>query len=211
MTKTALIWGASGGIGSALVDALSGRGWQVAAVARDIEPLLDRTTLAFEADLSRPSSVQAAVMALGQEVDQIDWWIYSAGAITSMPVQEMKPDLWQKIMDANLTGVYHAAHYSLALLSKEAPVYILGAVSERMRLPGLTAYAAAKAGVEAFAAALRKELRRTVVVIRPGAVRTELWQDVPFKMPAGALDPGALADLMIHAYERGEKGPFVDA
>jgi NAD(P)-dependent dehydrogenase (short-subunit alcohol dehydrogenase family) len=210
MTKTALIWGASGGIGMALTDALQSLGWQVAAVARNTDQLRQRLSLVYEVDFGSPYSVQSAVSALSQEVDEVDWWIYAAGAIASVPVPQMKPEEWQRLMDANLTGVYLAVHHSLALLSRDAPMYILGAVSERMRLPGLTAYASAKAGVEAFADALRKEQRRTVVVVRPGAVKTRLWQNVPFKMPASALEPSALADLIIQAFERGEKGPLLN-
>jgi NAD(P)-dependent dehydrogenase (short-subunit alcohol dehydrogenase family) len=210
MMKTALVWGASGGIGFALVEKLLANGWQAAVVARDISQLQDRTSLAFEANFSNAQSVQAAITALSQEVDEVDWWIYAAGAITSAPLGQMDAETWRRIIDANLTGVYLSAHYSLPLLSKDAPIYILGAVSERMRLPGLSAYAAAKAGVEAFAEAIRKELRRTVVVVRPGAVKTNLWQGVPFKIPASAVEPDALAEMMVAAYERGEKGPFLN-
>jgi len=210
MSKTALVWGASGGIGIAVVEALRRMGWQVAAVARQTDLLQDRAEFVHEADFDNPYSVQSAVTALSQELEEVNWWIYAAGAIISAPVQQMKPEDWQRIMAANLTGVYTAAHYSLALLSKDAPMYILGAVSERMRLPGLTAYAAAKAGVEAFADALRKEQRRTVVVVRPAAVKTGLWQHVPFTMPPSAVEPAALADKILQAYERGEKGPLLD-
>jgi NAD(P)-dependent dehydrogenase (short-subunit alcohol dehydrogenase family) len=210
MTNTALVWGASGGIGLALVDALILKGWQVAVVARDITQLRDRTPLAFEADFSNDYSVQAAVTALSQEIDEVNWWIYAAGAIASVPLGQMDAETWRRIMDANLTGAYLSAHHSLPLLSKDAPMYILGAVSERMRLPGLSAYAAAKAGVEAFAETIRKELRRTVVVVRPSAVKTKLWQGVPFKIPASAMEPGALAEKVVEAYERGEKGPLLN-
>jgi NADP-dependent 3-hydroxy acid dehydrogenase YdfG len=210
MTNTALVWGASGGIGLALVDALLLKGWQAAVVARDITQLQERTPLAFEADFSSGHSVQGAITALSQEVDEVNWWIYAAGAITSAPLSQMEAETWRRIMDANLTGVYHSAHHSLPLLTKDAPMYILGAVSERMRLPGLSAYAAAKAGVEAFAETIRKELRRTVVVVRPSAVKTNLWQGVPFKIPASALEPDALAEMIVEAYERGEKGPFLN-
>lgn len=65
-----------------------------------------------------------------------------------------------RILDANLTGGYNTVHYSLPLLTPDAPLVFLGAVSGRMRLPGLSAYAAAKAGLEAFAEAQRKEERK---------------------------------------------------
>ena len=60
-------------------------------------------------------------------------------------------------MTANLSGAYLATHHSLPLLAEDAHLVFLGAVSERLRLPGLSAYAAAKAGLEAFGEALGKE------------------------------------------------------
>ena len=113
-------------------------------------------------------------MTISQEIDQIDWWIYAAGDIMASPLADTEPEDWKRIFDANLTGVYLTAHYSLPLLSKDAAMYVLGAVSERMRLPGLGAYAAAKAGLEALGEVMRKELRRPVVVVRPKAVQTDL-------------------------------------
>lgn len=71
-------------------------------------------------------------------------------------------------------------------------------------------HAAAKAGVEAFAESMRKELRRTIVTVRPGAVKTDMWKDVPFKMSASAMETHALAEMLLEAYECGEKGPLLD-
>ena len=66
-----------------------------------------------------------------------------------------------------------ATHFSMPLLAQNAHLVYLGAVSERLRLPGLSAYAAAKAGLEAYAEALKKEERkRRITVVRPGAVAT---------------------------------------
>jgi short-subunit dehydrogenase len=65
---------------------------------------------------------------------------------------------------------------------------LIDAVSERMRLSGLSTYAAVKAGLEVFAEAPRKEERkRRVLVVLPGAVSTEFRWKVPFKMPGNAL------------------------
>lgn len=84
---------------------------------------------------------------------------------------------------------------------------IIVAVSERMRLPGLSAYAAAKAGLEAFAEALRKEERqRRVLVVRPSAVRTKFWQKVPFKLPGNALAPEQLAEKIVVAINSKQEG-----
>ena len=132
--------------------------------------------------------------------------MYAAGDIASLRVNEMSPLDWQRIIQANLTGAFLTTHYSWPLLSKEAHLFYLGAVSERMRLPGLSAYAAAKAGLEAFADVVRKESRRKVTVVRPGAVDTRFWSKVPFKPPAHHLKPEQVAARIIQAYTEGHQG-----
>ena len=75
------------------------------------------------------------------------------------------------------------------------------------RLPGLSAYAAAKAGLEAFAESLSKEQRKKrITVVRPGAVATPLWEKVPLRMPVDVAPPGKIARKILEAYESGHKG-----
>ena len=134
-------------------------------------------------ELGDAFSVQSAVTAISQAVSEVDLWVYAAGDIASLRVGDMQPSDWQRLMDANLGGAFLATHYSLPLLAEQAHLFYIGAVSERMRLPGLAAYAAAKAGLEAMAEVVRKESRRKVTVVRPGAVDTPFWSKVPFKLP----------------------------
>ena len=134
-------------------------------------------------------------------------WIYAAGDIVSARVEAMVPEYWQRIIDANLTGAYLATHYSQPLVAADAHLFYLGAVSERLRLPGLSAYAAAKAGLEAFADALRKEQRgRRVTVVRPGAVATPFWDKVDMRLPKDAAPPNKVAKRILQAYEEGHSG-----
>ena len=205
--KNALIWGAAGGIGRALTDALLALNWQVLVIARDASLLDLAADHRFDADLSDSFSVQNAVRSASFEVDQVDFWVYAAGDITSARVGDMAPDTWQRIMDANLNGVHLATHYSLPLLANNAHLFYLGAVSERLRLPGLAAYAAAKAGLEAYAEALRKEQRgRHVTVVRPGAVATPFWDKVPMRLPKDAASPEKVAKRILEAYDEGHSG-----
>jgi NAD(P)-dependent dehydrogenase (short-subunit alcohol dehydrogenase family) len=119
----------------------------------------------------------------------------------------MTPDAWQRILAANLTGAYLATHYSLPLLAEQAHLVYIGAYSEKLRLPGLTAYAAAKAGLEAFVAALAKEQRKLrVTIVRPGAVDTPLWSKMPARLPKSAMTPAALAEKIVEAYLAGTGG-----
>jgi NAD(P)-dependent dehydrogenase (short-subunit alcohol dehydrogenase family) len=207
MTRTAIVWGASGGIGRALVSQLVAEGWTVFAISRHPDDLTDLTQHVIEADVALPFTVQQAVTTVSQEVTEVDLFIYAVGDITASKVDEMSPKDWTRILDANLTGAYLTTHHSLPLLAVDAHLVFLGAISERLRLPRLAAYAAAKAGLEAFTEALSKEeRRRRVIVVRPGAVTTPLWEKVPMQLPSHAISPEAVAEQILTAYQKGHKG-----
>jgi NAD(P)-dependent dehydrogenase (short-subunit alcohol dehydrogenase family) len=148
--KTAMIWGASGGIGSALARKLAADGWQVIATVRNGEDV-SGAALTIQADVTDARAVETAVLSAAYEVDSVDLLVYAAGDILSAKIEAMTPEDWRRIIDANLLGPYLTTHYSLPLLAEDAQLVFLGAVSERLRLPGLSAYAAAKSGLEAFA------------------------------------------------------------
>ncbi len=204
--KTALIWGADGGIGGAITSQLARENWQILAASRHLGSLHDLTEYVYEIDFNDAFSIQSAIAAISQEVSEIDLWVYAAGDIASMRINEMQPTDWQRILQANLSGAFLSTHFSWPLLSEQAHLFYLGAVSERMRLPGLSAYAAAKAGLEAFAEVVRKESRRKVTVVRPGAVDTRFWSKVPFRLPPHHLAAEDVAARIIQAYAEGHQG-----
>jgi NAD(P)-dependent dehydrogenase (short-subunit alcohol dehydrogenase family) len=205
--RTAMVWGASGGIGRALTQKLMAEGWTVFAVTRRGEDIVELTPNVIEADVASPFEVQSAIAAASQEISTVDLWVYTIGDIMSEKVARMLPEDWARLLNANLSGAYLATHYSLPLLADDAHLFYLGAVSERLHLPGLSAYAAAKAGLEAFADTLRKEERRRLVTnVRPAAVATPLWDKVPFKRPPGALSPEETAERILAAYRDGHSG-----
>jgi len=210
MSKKAMIWGATGGIGLALIQHLSLDGWQVAAAGRNLNKLEGLDVNLYEADFGSPQSIQTAVAAMAQELDEVNLWVYAAGDILSKPVSAMDLPGWQRILDANLNGLFLALHHSLPLLASDAAVYILGAQTGRLKLPGMSAYVAAKAAVDAFADVLRKELRRRVIVVQPAAVDTPLWDKVPFKLPPNAMTPQDLAERIMQHYHSGSiENPLV--
>jgi len=204
---TAMVWGANGGIGGALVTQLKNNGWTVAAVGRDEESLRDSAALSLQADVADAFSVQRAVQAAAFEMSEVNLWVYAVGDIAAAPVEDFDPATWTRILAANLTGAYLTARYSLPLLAPDAHLVFIGAISERLRLPGLSAYAASKAGLEAFAEALRKEQRRRrVTVVRPAAVATPLWDKVPLRLPKDAPPPAKVAARILAAHLEGHSG-----
>ncbi len=205
--KTALIWGASGGIGRAMSARLDREQWTVLGISRHPEDLQDLTPHALEADVSDPAQVERAITQVRRVASEVDLWLYAVGFITSTKVPEMTPDLWHRVLNANLTGAFLATRASLPVLAPKAHLFYLGAQDARLRLPGLTAYAASKAALEAFTAALAKEQRRRrVTLVRPQAVDTDFWDLVPFGKPSGAMSPEDLADRIYQAYGEGHKG-----
>jgi NAD(P)-dependent dehydrogenase (short-subunit alcohol dehydrogenase family) len=204
--KNAIIWGAAGGIGKALTQKLVDEDFTVVAVSRHPTVMKLITPHVIATDVTQPSQVTAAARMAGEMVPAFDLFLYTAGDIASIKVGEMTPGDWNRILAANLTGAFLTAQASLPFLAPEARMVFIGAVHERLRLPGLSAYAAAKAGLEAYAEALRKETRRKTLIVRPGAVDTAFWSKVPFSMPKNALQPEALAGLIHAAILDGKEG-----
>ncbi len=93
------------------------------------------------------------------------------------------------------------------LLVADASLIFLGARSERLYLPRLSAYAAAKAGLDSFVEVLAKEERqRRVTLVHPVAVDTPLWEKVTFKLPAGAMSSDEAVQRILSAYRDGHRG-----
>lgn len=205
--KNAFVWGAGGGIGRSLVAQLIEQQWTVIAVARNSAFLSELTPHTLDDDVASAYDVEVAVQAASQIVSEVNLWLYAVGDIASVKVADMSPVAWQQMLNANLTGAFLTTHFSLPLLAPDAHLFYIGAVSERLRLPGFAAYGATKVGLEAFAEALSKEQRtRKVTVVRPGAVDTPFWEKVPLRLPANALSPTSVAERILDAYGGGITG-----
>lgn len=208
MPDTALIWGVSGGIGSELAHVLADAGWRVLGVARNPQRLSDHNALAYTADLARDADVAAAALWAAQEAGSVNLWVYAAGDILAQALADTSAAAWARIIDANLTGAHLALHHSLPLVTAGGHVMFIGAYVDRVALPKLGAYAAAKAGLEAYVQVLRKELRdRRVTLVRARAVATPLWKKVPFRPPRQEqLSPREVAEALVRAYNEGHTG-----
>jgi NAD(P)-dependent dehydrogenase (short-subunit alcohol dehydrogenase family) len=194
-------------MGRAITAHLDRAGWTVVGLTRHPEQISDLTPHAIKVDVTDPKAVEDAIGAVRRAVADVDLWVYAVGTIASSRVHEMSPETWTRLLGANLTGAYLTTHYSLPLFTRQAHLFYLSAYDDRLRLPGLTAYAASKAGLAAFTDALAKEQRRNkITLVRLAAVKTELWNDVPFKLPADALEPEAVAERILRAFEEGETG-----
>jgi NAD(P)-dependent dehydrogenase (short-subunit alcohol dehydrogenase family) len=205
--KTAMVWGSSGAIGSAIINQLNREGWITVGLSR-VDSISSKVAkLEFKVNFGDTQNLEETTYLISQEVDEVNFWVYAGGDIMYEKVANMTPGNWQSVVDANLNNVFSAVHYSLPLLAESAHIFIIGAVSERLRLPGLAAYAASKAGLEAFAETLAKEERKKrVTIVRPGAVITPFWDKVPLNLPKDAATAEKVAGKIYEAFLSEHKG-----
>lgn len=203
----ALIWGASGGMGRALVETLSNAGWRVFAAARSTEQIPDVAEQAYEFDAASEASFQQTMMFVGQETESLDLIAYLAGSLDYEKLDRMTADGWHATLNSNLTGAYLAAHHGLPLLRKGGHMVFIGAYIDHIRLPKMGAYAVAKAGLEELVTLLAKENRRQkFTLVRPGAVDTNFWDQVSFNKPEDAKSPSVVAQAILERYEQDVDG-----
>lgn len=203
----ALIWGASGGIGSALVRQLKSEGWRVFAAARHESDILSVADITFPFDATQPATASSIAALVAAESDGLDLVVYAAGGLTAAPLEKVDPNAWRATIASNLDGAFVASHASLNLLRDDGHLMVIGAYVHKITLPRMGPYAAAKAGLEAFMAVLKKEhRRRRITIVRPSAVDTPMWEHVPFNLPPQALSPEAVAQAMLEYHEAGSSG-----
>jgi NAD(P)-dependent dehydrogenase (short-subunit alcohol dehydrogenase family) len=203
----ALIWGASGGIGSALVHKLKAEGWRVFAAARRESGIPANADMTFPFNALQPATVAEVASVIAAETSGLDLVIYAAGGVKAAPLEKLEPDAWRLIMAANLDGAFLAARSSLNLMRDDGHLMIIGAHVGKITLPRMGAYAAAKAGLETFITVLQKEHRRKrITIVRPSAVDTPMWANVPFNPPQQALSPESVAQSILDHHTSGGSG-----
>ncbi|ABU58191.1 SDR family NAD(P)-dependent oxidoreductase [Roseiflexus castenholzii] len=206
--QTALIWGAAGGIGRALIEILSKNGWRVLGIARDATALSGTAAEVYSADLARDADMAAAALWAAQQSDGVvHLWVYAAGDMLGKPLADTTPAEWDRILSANVTGAHLAVTHSLALVPAGGHLVFIGAYVDRIMLPKLGAYAASKAALDAYVTVLGKEVRdRRITNVRVGAVDTPLWRKAPFRLPKGAHTPADVAAAVLRAHTEGHRG-----
>jgi 3-oxoacyl-[acyl-carrier protein] reductase len=203
----ALIWGAAGGMGQALVNQLISAGWRVFAASRNTEAIPDGVQERYNFDAANPDDIKEIAINLAYETNGLDLWVYAAGELQADLLGKMTPQAWSTVLDSNLNGAFLAISHTVHLLNEGAQAAFIGAYVDHLILPKMGAYAVAKAGLEPLISVLQKENRKlNFTLVKPGAVDTAFWQNAPFKMPADAKSPDIVAQAIIDQYQQGARG-----
>jgi NADP-dependent 3-hydroxy acid dehydrogenase YdfG len=191
---TALVTGASSGIGEAAARHLAGLGADVSLVARRrdrIETLAKELdgekgrALVIEADVTDREQAEGSVQRTVDELGRLDILVNNAGVMLLGPIEGAPIEEWERMVHVNLLGLLYCAKAALPHLLEAAEssdrgvadLVNISSVAGRVARLGSGVYNATKHGVGAFSESLRQEVTQRHVrvgLVEPGAVATEL-------------------------------------
>ncbi|NQW10868.1 MAG: 3-oxoacyl-[acyl-carrier-protein] reductase [Alphaproteobacteria bacterium] len=217
--KTALVTGATGGIGTAIARSLHTQGASVIlsgtreAVLKALADELGGRASVAPANLSDPASVEALAKSAEDLVGgAIDILVNNAGITRDGLLMRMKDSDWEQVMQVNLTAGFQLSRALVRGMMKKRTGRIIG-ISSIVGVtgnPGQTNYAAAKAGMIGFSKALAAEVANrgiTVNVVAPGFIATTMTDGLPdaqkekllAAVPAGRLGtPEEIAAAVVY-------------
>lgn len=186
-----IVTGGSRGIGRAIVLALAAQGATVtAAYVNESDAVAslrkELAALGARAELVRvdvTDAAQTAVLAarVAEAHGPITGLVNNAGVISHLPLANLTPEEWQRILDTNLTGVYHLSRAALPHFADTAAIVNISSAVAHHGMPAAAHYVASKAGVMGLTRALAKELGPRgirVNCIASGLVETDQMQAV---------------------------------
>ena len=214
--KTALITGASRGIGRAMALALAKAGAHILAVARTtggLEELDDEireiggAASLIPMDLTEGDGIEQMAGALAGRFEKIDILVLNAALLGELaPIPDIDPKVWQKALDLNVTAnwrLLRALDPMLKNADRARVVFLTSRVGGEYARAFWGAYGVSKAAMEMLAATYAEETKNTklrVAIVDPGPMRTAMRaQAMPGEDPETLPTPDALAPLLYHA------------
>jgi NADP-dependent 3-hydroxy acid dehydrogenase YdfG len=186
--KVVVITGASSGLGEAAARLLSAEGASVVLGARRLDRIQSLAAaltakggraLAVATDVTQADEVKRLVDAAVETYGRIDVMINNAGVMPHSPLERLKIDEWDRMIDVNIKGVMYGVAAALPHMKQQKSGHFINvsSVAGHKVRPGSVVYAATKTAVRVISEGLRQEVKpyniRTTI-ISPGAVATEL-------------------------------------
>jgi len=201
--RVVLVTGGARGIGAVTAAELVRRG-AVPVLADVDEPALAATAERLGGlstavlDVTDYAACEAAVAATLERHGRLDVVWANAGVAAEGPAELLEPEVWARVIQVNLIGAFNTVRASLAaVIEARGHVAVTASLASFAHAPGLSAYVASKAGVEAFADALRIEVAHqgvTVGVLHPSWIATDMVEEpTPSRRRSAACAPRCAA------------------
>jgi NADP-dependent 3-hydroxy acid dehydrogenase YdfG len=221
--RSAVVTGASRGIGAGIAKALAAAGVRVVMIARNEVRLRDAArplmgAIPVTCDVADPKSVEKASAQIRKELGgSPDILVNNAGIFGVSIVEDTTTDFFVETINTNLVGPFLFVRAFLADMKnrKSGHIVTIGSIADRTIFTGNAAYSAAKFGLRAIHEVLRAELKGTGVrtsLISPASTDTEIWNTVTVTDPAGKphstrpmLDPDDVVAAVMFALDRPER------
>ena len=215
--RTAVVTGASRGIGAGIAEALGGQGARVVLVARTEAKLKERAarikgSIPVTCDITDPKSVEQAAKRIVTELKGApDILVNNAGIFSVAVANETTAETFIETINTNLVGpfLFVRAFLGEMKVRNRGHIVTIGSIADRTIFTGNAAYSAAKFGLRALHEVMRAELRGTGVrttLISPAATDTEIWNSVTVTDPVAKphskrtmLDPNDVVGAVIFA------------
>ena len=207
---TALVTGASGGIGSAICAALAGQGARLAVSGSNVEKLeayrasLGGDHVAIPCNLGDTDSVEALIPAALEQLGKIDILVNNAGVTRDNLAMRMKDEDWEDVIRINLEAAFRLMRAATKPMMKArfGRIITITSVVGATGNPGQINYAASKAGLVGMSKALAAELASrnvTVNCVAPGFIATAMTAELPdaqkealnARIPMGRMGEGS--------------------
>jgi NAD(P)-dependent dehydrogenase (short-subunit alcohol dehydrogenase family) len=173
--QSLLITGAARGIGAESARRAAARGARLALVGLEPEELervaaqCGNGAFAVEADVTDRQALEAAVEEAVERFGGLDCVMANAGVASPGFVRNLDPDAFERVIEVNLLGVWRTVRAALPhVVERRGYVLVVASMAAALHGPGLAAYAASKAGAEAFADSLRGEVKHLGVDVGVG-------------------------------------------
>jgi 3-oxoacyl-[acyl-carrier protein] reductase len=201
-TRTALITGASRGIGRACVEALASAGYRIVLAARSLDRLEEtagavraagREAFVIEIDVSNAESIASGISRASKEFGRIEILVNNAGITKDSLAVRMKQADWEIVLQTNLSGSFYVIQQVLPGMMRErwGRIVNISSVVGEMGNPGQANYVASKAGLIGLTKSLAQEVGSrniTVNAIAPGFIETEMTQGLSAELKQKLLE-----------------------
>ena len=210
--QVAVITGASSGIGARIAAAFASEGASTVLAARRQDRLeaaaeeihaAGGKALVVPADVTLEAQVAALFQKTADTFGRVDILVNNAGISGGGPTEELSLEVWQRVLDVNLTGAFLCSREALRIMrpQRSGRIINIGSVAAKVPRPDSAAYTTSKFGLEGLTRSLALDARSSgigVSILHPGNTATPIWRGrEETTRKEGAMSPDDIARIVV--------------